>query len=91
MKIKSLLTCNASLNVGGQRVTLIASPAILELDDKAHKAFIPRLKKLVAEGGAEWIKKPVLNEADQAKANAKALADAKALVAAADKADKAAK
>ena len=86
MKIKSLLACNASLIVDGKRITLPAKPSILELDDKEYAAFIPRLKKLVEEESAKWVKKPTVSKEDQAKLDAEALAAAEALVAASKKA-----
>tara|TARA_R110002096_G_scaffold402694_1_gene600056 strand:+ start:721 stop:996 length:276 start_codon:yes stop_codon:yes gene_type:complete len=91
MKIKSLLLCNVSFKIGSQRVTLPASPSILELDDKEYKAFLPRLAKLVAEEGAKWIKKPMVSKEEAAKAAAADLAAAKKLVADAEAAAKAAK
>ncbi len=88
MKIKSLLLCNASFIADGKRITLPAKPSILELDDKTHAAFIPRLNKLVEEEGAKWIKKPAVPKEDQAKADAAALEAAKKLIAAAEKKSK---
>lgn len=82
MKIKSLLLCNAGFKIGTQRITLPASPAVIELDDNLFKPFVARLDKLVKEGGAEWVKKPTLTKEEQAKLKAEELAKAEALVAA---------
>lgn len=84
MKIKSLLECNVSFKVAEARITLPAK-SILELDDKAYAAFIPRLTKLVEEEGAKWVKKPTVSKEDQAKLDAEALAAAKKLVADSEK------
>lgn len=82
MKIKSLLLCNAGFKIGNQRVTLPASPAVIELDDTLFKPFVARLNKLVKEGGAEWVKKPALTKEEQEKLKAQKLKEAEALVAA---------
>ena len=87
MKIKSLLVCNVSFKVGSQRIVLPASPTILELDDKEYKDFIPRLNELVKEESAKWIKKPTVSKEEADEAKAKALEDAKKLLAA-DEANK---
>jgi len=82
MKIKSLLGCNVSFIVNGQRITLPANPTVIELDDTAYKAFTPRLNKLVEDKDAEWLVKPKLSKEEQAKLEAKKLKEAEALVAA---------
>lgn len=88
MKIKSLLLCNVSFKIGSQRIVLPASPSVLELDDKVHAAFIPRLTKLVGEESAKWIKKPQVSKEEAAKVAAAELEAAKKLVAEAAKAAK---
>ena len=82
MKIKSLLNCNVSFIVDGQRITLPANPTVIELDDAAYKAFTPRLNKLVDDRDAEWVVKPKLSKEEQAKLEAEKLKEAEALVAA---------
>jgi len=82
MKIKSLLGCNVSFIVNGQRITLPANPTVIELDDTAYKAFTPRLSKLVEDKDAEWLVKPKLSKEEQAKLEAEKLKEAEALVAA---------
>ena len=81
MKIKSLLLCNACIKIGNQRILLPAKPSILELDDKEFAAFIPRLKKLVKEEGAKWIKTPAVSKEAQAALDAAELKAALAVVA----------
>ena len=91
MRIKSNLPNNMSHSIAGKRITFPAR-AVLELDDKQYEGHVPFIEAHVKSGNLEFLKKPAVSVEVQAKIDAKALADAKALIAAADKAaaDKAA-
>lgn len=79
MRIQSKLNANVGITLEGKRVVFPAM-GVLELDDKAFAAFVPFIAKRVKLGKFVWQMKPALSEEAQAKADAKALEEAKALV-----------
>jgi len=85
MKIKSNLVCNVSLINSGHRITVPASPSILELDDSIFKKFVPQLNELVKEEGASWVKQPAKSAEEVAANKAAALLAAKELISKSDK------
>lgn len=82
MKVKNTLKNNVGITAKGKRV-LFPAEGILELDDKVYADHIESIKLHVEKGNFVFLKKPALSKEEQAKLEAKELAEAEALVAAA--------
>lgn len=80
MRIQSNVNSNVGATIKGNRV-LFPAESILELDDDKYKAFVAFIQIRVDAGKFKWLKKPELSEVAKAEVKAKALAEAKALVA----------